>query len=204
MKPHASAPQLLALILTVAAVTLSPVTAVQKQPGRSSPALRFRTQEIAKDFGVGYAVVPGDVNGDKRMDILAISGTELVWFQAPELGEDRDPGRRRDDRRQRHARAARHRRRRAARRRARRGLDRAEHRHAAVGQAERPGHDAGVGGVPDLRRADPASHQVGRCRRRQEARARSPRRCTAREPKGRPGWPGRAPAGVQAAGESES
>ena len=25
----------------------------------------------------------GDVNGDKLMDILAISGTELVWFQAP-------------------------------------------------------------------------------------------------------------------------
>ncbi len=51
----------------------------------TSPAgtLQFRAQEIAKDFGVGYAVVPGDVNGDKRIDILAISGTELVWFQAP-------------------------------------------------------------------------------------------------------------------------
>ena len=28
-------------------------------------------------------MVSGDVNGDKLMDILAISGTELVWFQAP-------------------------------------------------------------------------------------------------------------------------
>lgn len=46
-------------------------------------ALKFRAQEIATDFGVGYAVVPGDVNGDGRADILAISGTELVWFQAP-------------------------------------------------------------------------------------------------------------------------
>ena len=49
----------------------------------TSPALKFRSQEIVTDFGVGYAVVSGDVNGDKLMDILAISGTELVWFQAP-------------------------------------------------------------------------------------------------------------------------
>ena len=50
------------------------------QCGRS---LEFRAQEIARDFGVGYAVAAGDVNGDKKIDILAISGTELVWFQAP-------------------------------------------------------------------------------------------------------------------------
>ena len=49
----------------------------------TSPTLKFRAQEIATDFGVGYAVVSGDVNGDKLMDVLAISGTELVWFQAP-------------------------------------------------------------------------------------------------------------------------
>jgi FG-GAP-like repeat len=49
----------------------------------TSPTLKFRAQEIVTDFGVGYAVVSGDVNGDKLMDILAISGTELVWFQAP-------------------------------------------------------------------------------------------------------------------------
>lgn len=47
------------------------------------PSVKFRAQEIAADFGVGYAVVPGDVNGDRQPDILAISGTELVWFEAP-------------------------------------------------------------------------------------------------------------------------
>jgi len=49
----------------------------------TSPTLKFRAQEIATDFGVGYAVVSGDVNGDKQTDVLAISGTELVWFKAP-------------------------------------------------------------------------------------------------------------------------
>jgi hypothetical protein len=48
---------------------------------RAAP--RFRAQEIASAFGVGYAVAPGDVNGDGRTDILAINGTDLVWFQAP-------------------------------------------------------------------------------------------------------------------------
>jgi hypothetical protein len=47
------------------------------------PTLQFRTQEIASAFGVGYAVAPGDVDGDGRTDVLAINGTDLVWFQAP-------------------------------------------------------------------------------------------------------------------------
>ena len=46
--------------------------------------VKFHEQEIAKDFGVGYAVAPGDVNGDGKTDIIAISGTELVWFKAPD------------------------------------------------------------------------------------------------------------------------
>jgi hypothetical protein len=50
----------------------------------ASPAtLRFRAQEIASGFGVGYAVAAGDVDGDRRTDIFALNGTELVWFKAP-------------------------------------------------------------------------------------------------------------------------
>jgi len=54
------------------------------QPGSTPPlALQFRAQEIAQDFGVGYAVATGDVNGDGRTDVVAISGTDIVWFEAP-------------------------------------------------------------------------------------------------------------------------
>jgi hypothetical protein len=49
----------------------------------TAPSLTFRAQQIVTDFGVGYAVAAGDVNGDKQVDILAINGTELVWFPAP-------------------------------------------------------------------------------------------------------------------------
>ena len=59
------------------------VHAAGRQAAPSNSTLQFRAQEIATDFGVGYAVVPGDVNSDGQMDVLAISGTELVWFKAP-------------------------------------------------------------------------------------------------------------------------
>ena len=44
---------------------------------------QWRAEQIAADFGVGYAVTTGDVNGDGRTDILAINATDLVWFEAP-------------------------------------------------------------------------------------------------------------------------
>ena len=46
-------------------------------------AFQFRGEQIASDFGVGYAVTLGDINNDKRTDVVAISGTDLVWFEAP-------------------------------------------------------------------------------------------------------------------------
>jgi hypothetical protein len=56
-------------------------------PASAAPAARsavtFRAEQIAADFGVGYAVTTGDVNGDGRTDVVAINATDLVWFEAP-------------------------------------------------------------------------------------------------------------------------
>lgn len=62
-----------------AAVLAGPAGRLQNPA--AAPA--WRAQEIATDFGVGYAVTTGDVNGDGRLDIIAINGTDLVWFEAP-------------------------------------------------------------------------------------------------------------------------
>jgi hypothetical protein len=89
-----------ALLLIAAAAAGAPAATVAQQPPAPAPApapppaaagptgfttsgLTFRAQTIAAGFGVGYAVVAADVNGDAKTDILAISGTELVWFKAP-------------------------------------------------------------------------------------------------------------------------
>ena len=48
----------------------------------SSP-LKFRAQDIADRLRRRLRRDRGDVNGDTQTDIVAISGTELVWFQAP-------------------------------------------------------------------------------------------------------------------------
>ena len=62
------------------------LTAAGQTPGAPNPGGKapvFEAREIRRDFGVGYAVTTGDVNGDKKPDILAISGTQLVWFENP-------------------------------------------------------------------------------------------------------------------------
>jgi hypothetical protein len=66
-----------------ALATLSLAVVSGRPVDQQSAAPSFRAQEIATDFGVGYAVVTGDINADGRTDIVAINATDLVWFQAP-------------------------------------------------------------------------------------------------------------------------
>jgi hypothetical protein len=71
------------LLLSALSLTLaSPQTPPGPAPAAGA-AVRFETQEIRANFGVGYAVTVADVNGDRKPDVLAISGTQLVWFENP-------------------------------------------------------------------------------------------------------------------------
>jgi hypothetical protein len=54
---------------------------------RAGGPMRFEAQEIRRDFGVGYAVSIADMNGNGKPDIVAISGTQLVWFENPSWKE---------------------------------------------------------------------------------------------------------------------
>jgi hypothetical protein len=67
--------------VAIASMGLIGARPVRQETGPATPT--FRAQEIVQNFGVGYAVAPGDVDGDGLTDILAINSTDLVWFKAP-------------------------------------------------------------------------------------------------------------------------
>lgn len=62
-------------------ITIAPLAALAV-PAQDAPP-RFRMQEIQRDWGVVYAVQVADVNGDDRLDIVAINPTQLAWFENP-------------------------------------------------------------------------------------------------------------------------
>jgi len=43
----------------------------------------FRDQEIERELGVGYAVSLVDVNGDKKLDIVVVDKTRVLWYENP-------------------------------------------------------------------------------------------------------------------------
>jgi len=51
----------------------------------SAPAagLKFRSQEIATDLGVGYAVSAVDMNADRKPDIVVVDSGRVVWYENP-------------------------------------------------------------------------------------------------------------------------
>jgi hypothetical protein len=71
-----------AVALGAASIAAVAVTSTSQAP-KPAATLSFRAEQIASDFGIGYAVTTGDVNGDGQTDVVAINATDLVWFEAP-------------------------------------------------------------------------------------------------------------------------
>jgi len=44
---------------------------------------KFKTQEIAKDLTVGYAVLIADINEDKKPDIVVVDTKRVIWYENP-------------------------------------------------------------------------------------------------------------------------
>ena len=53
------------------------------EPKKEAVFPRFEMQEIAKDLGVGYAVLLVDVNGDGKKDIVVVDQKRVVWYENP-------------------------------------------------------------------------------------------------------------------------
>jgi hypothetical protein len=43
----------------------------------------FKTQEIAADLTIGYAVIAADVNGDGKPDVVVVDKHRVVWYENP-------------------------------------------------------------------------------------------------------------------------
>src|SRR6476660_3822004 len=44
---------------------------------------KFKTQEIATDLTVGYAVITADINEDGKPDIVVVDSKRVVWYENP-------------------------------------------------------------------------------------------------------------------------
>src|SRR5436190_235236 len=49
----------------------------------SGAEFNFRTQEIATDLEVGYAVTVVDMNDDQRPDVVVVDTKRVVWYENP-------------------------------------------------------------------------------------------------------------------------
>jgi hypothetical protein len=75
--------RLLVILVLVAGLQPAARSLTPDSGGQPPAAAQFETQQIRDNFGVGYAVTTADVNGDKKLDVVAINNTQLVWFENP-------------------------------------------------------------------------------------------------------------------------
>jgi hypothetical protein len=73
---------LLPLAAALAAAAALLTTAHADKP--AAPAFpEFEMKEIANDLGVGYAVLPVDLNADGKTDLVVVDKTRVVWYENP-------------------------------------------------------------------------------------------------------------------------
>jgi len=44
---------------------------------------RWETQTVDPDLGIGYAISLADINGDRKMDLVAVNQNQVRWYEAP-------------------------------------------------------------------------------------------------------------------------
>lgn len=71
--------------LVTGLVATTALAAVPPHPHRARRPIHFREHTISKDLKMGYQLVAVDLNGDGRLDLIAVDerGTELAWFENP-------------------------------------------------------------------------------------------------------------------------
>jgi hypothetical protein len=65
------------------ALTLLSLLLVHAQEPAAAPFLSFEMKEIDKSLDVGYAVLPVDINGDGKPDIVVVDTHRVVWYENP-------------------------------------------------------------------------------------------------------------------------
>ena len=69
----------LAAVLIAATALLCTAAAPDKPPAFPD----FEMKEIANDLGVGYAVLPVDLNADGKPDLVVVDQRRVVWYENP-------------------------------------------------------------------------------------------------------------------------
>lgn len=80
VNPHSTAK--LQFVIVALLFLLSPLAPAKTVPKETTVA-KFRMEEVAKDLGVGYAVLLVDVDHDQKKDIVVVDQTRVIWYQNP-------------------------------------------------------------------------------------------------------------------------
>jgi hypothetical protein len=67
----------------VAGMLMLPTLSVTPAEPAETAFPTFEMKEIAKDLGVGYAVLLVDLNGDGKKDIVVVDQKRVVWYENP-------------------------------------------------------------------------------------------------------------------------